>query len=148
MTYIHLADNFDKVIDKFHDFKIKHIDDIVTTNYDSVSKSIFLTLHNGDAHDFIKRSPQLVFDRLSELGCRGFTVSESDVRELDLIRICETTEKVHEIFDAETTSKIDFIGWAVVSDSGRANIKFKDGTYEIIIPLISERDNSDLAIES
>ena len=138
MTYIHLYDNFDKLIDAFHAFKNEHSDDIVTTNYDSVTKSIYITLHNGDAHDFMRRSFQIVRDRLQELGCTGFTMSESDVAEVSIIRVCDTFKEVQAVYNREVVERQDLLKYgSIATDSGAAILKFRDDTYEIIIPIRS-----------
>ena len=137
MTYIHLSDDFDKLIDVFHAFKNDHSDDIVTTNYDSVTKSIYVTLHNGDAHDFMGRSFQIVRDRLVELGCTGFTMSESDVAEVSLIRVCDTFKEVQAVYNREVVERQDLLKYGSITDSGAAILKFRDDTYEIIIPIRS-----------
>ena len=135
MTYIHLSDDFDKLIDVFHAFKNDHSDDIVTTNYDSVTKSIYVTLHNGDAHDFMGRSFQIVRDRLQELGCNGFTIRESDINEISLIRVCDTYQELKAIYDKEMIEREDLLKYGSIADGGNAVLKFRDGTYEVLLAI-------------
>ena len=87
MVYIHICDNFGKIIDDFHEFKRRHSDDIVTTNYDSATKTIYIKLDNGDLHNFMNRSSKLIYERLSELGCTNYVISESDINDASLITV-------------------------------------------------------------
>jgi hypothetical protein len=90
----------------------------------------------------MKRDFQIILDRLYELGCIGYSLSESGFKDVTTIKVCNDNNEVKKIYDTDIVNREDLLKYGYIGEFGSATIKFKDETYELIIPINSNVVNN------